>query len=75
MKYTGGHPHFIVSTMARGGFSGGPDELIGTATLGIVTEGLAKDGQAAELGYTAVLTVEPITIASRSMVYFRNARI
>jgi hypothetical protein len=67
-KYTGGHPHFIVSTMARGGFSGGPalvayneaDESNGTAALGLVTESLAKSDQAAELGYTAVLTVEPI---------------
>jgi hypothetical protein len=23
-KYTGGHPHFVVSSIARGGFSGGP---------------------------------------------------
>ncbi|MEW8040449.1 MAG: serine protease [Candidatus Thiodiazotropha endolucinida] len=67
-KYTGGHPHFIVSSMARGGFSGGPalvayneqNEETGTAALGLVTESLASDGQAAELGYTAVLTVEPI---------------
>lgn len=67
-KYTGGHPHFIVSTMARGGFSGGPalvaynehNEESGTAALGLITESLTSDGQAAELGYTAVLTVEPI---------------
>jgi hypothetical protein len=67
-KYTGGHPHFIVSTMARGGFSGGPalvaynedNESSGTAALGLVTESLAKNDQAAELGYTAILTVEPI---------------
>ncbi len=67
-KYTGGHPHFIVSSMARGGFSGGPvmvaynelNEETGTAALGLVTESLAVEGQAAELGYMAVLTVEPI---------------
>ncbi|MDY0037795.1 MAG: serine protease [Zoogloea oleivorans] len=67
-KYTGGHPHFVVSTMARGGFSGGPalvaynesDVENGTAALGLVTESLTKNDQAAELGYTAILTVEPI---------------
>jgi len=67
-KYTGGHPHFIVSTMARGGFSGGPalvaynEENIngGTAVLGLVTESLTTNGRDPELGYLAVLTVEPI---------------
>ena len=67
-KYTRGHPHFIVSSMARGGFSGGPalvayneaDEETGTAALGVVTESLNLNDQVAELGYTAVLTVEPI---------------
>lgn len=67
-KYTGGHPHFIVSTMARGGFSGGPALVAynednvngGTAALGIVTESLTTNGRDPELGYLAVLTVEPI---------------
>jgi hypothetical protein len=67
-KYSGAHPHFIVSCMARGGFSGGPalvayneaEDDTGTAVLGVVTESLTSDGQAAELGYMAVLTVEPI---------------
>jgi hypothetical protein len=67
-KYTGGHPHFIISTMARGGFSGAPvlvayDEgntETGTALLGLVTESLGANGRDVELGYMAVLTVEPI---------------
>lgn len=62
------HPHFIISTMARGGFSGGPvlvayneeNEHGGTAVLGIVTQSLMMDGKPAEQGYLAVLTVEPI---------------
>jgi len=45
-KYTGGHPHFVVSTIARGGFSGGPALVAynednadgGTAALGLITE-------------------------------------
>lgn len=67
-KYTGGHPYFIVSTIARGGFSGGPalvaynedNKDSGTAALGLITESLTANGQNAELGYMAVLTVEPI---------------
>lgn len=67
-KYTGNPLHFIVSTMARGGFSGGPalvaynenDEDHGTAVLGLVTESLNKNDQAVELGYMAILTVDPI---------------
>ena len=67
-KYIGKHPHFILSTMARGGFSGAPvlfaynqeraDET--TAALGIVTESLITNGKDPELGYLAVLSVEPI---------------
>lgn len=66
--YTGGHPHFVVSTMARGGFSGGPALVAynehnldgGTAVLGLVTKSLTRDSVASEQGYMAVLTVEPI---------------
>lgn len=61
-------PHFIISSMARGGFSGGPvlvaynEENIehGTAALGLVTESLIRDGKPPEQGYFAVLTIEPI---------------
>ncbi|NMG48992.1 hypothetical protein GO613_12860 [Azoarcus communis] len=66
--YVGKHPRFIVSSMARGGFSGGPaliayDELnadSGTAVLGLVTEALVSNASSPEVGYLAVLTVEPI---------------
>lgn len=66
--YLGGHPHFIISTMARGGFSGSPvlvaynedNKASGTAVLGIVTQSLTQDHKAPEHGYMAVLTVEPI---------------
>lgn len=62
------HPHFIVSSTARGGFSGGPalvayDEANaegGTAALGVITQALCKNGEPEQLGYMAVLTVEPI---------------
>jgi len=62
------HPHFIISSTARGGFSGGPVLVAynednphgGTAALGVVTQSLARDGIEPELGYMTVLTVEPI---------------
>jgi hypothetical protein len=64
------HPHFLISTMARGGFSGGPalvayneDDLDrGTALLGIVTQSLTSDAKDPERGFMAVLTVEPIIV-------------
>lgn len=62
------HPHFVVSTVARGGFSGGPVLVAyneynpegGTAVLGLVTQSLTENHKAPEHGYMAVLTVEPI---------------
>lgn len=59
---------FIVSTMARGGFSGGPalvayderNEDGGTAALGMVTQSLVSDNREPELGYLSVITVNPI---------------
>jgi len=59
-KYTGGHPHFIISAMSRGGFSGGPCVIEYDFVLGLVTESLTRDNSPSELGYMAVLTVEPI---------------
>lgn len=61
-KYTGGHPHFVISAMARGGFSGGPCMVEGDATMGVITESLIRDNVPNELGYMAVLTVEPIFV-------------
>lgn len=51
--------HFVLSAMARGGFSGGP-ALIDGYLLGLVTESLMRNGQPAELGYFTVISVEPI---------------
>jgi hypothetical protein len=63
------HPHFIVSSMGRGGLSGAPaliayNELSddGTAALGLVTESLILQNWSIESGYLAVLTVEPIYV-------------
>lgn len=67
-KYYGDQLAFIISTMARGGFSGGPvlvayneeNKETGTALLGIVTESLVENHGNVESGFMAVTTVEPI---------------
>ena len=51
--------HFIVSGMARGGFSGGP--VISTETntvLGIVTDSLIHNDQAPELGFLNAVSIQ-----------------
>ncbi|WP_186260266.1 S1 family peptidase [Burkholderia gladioli] len=68
-RYDHDFDHYIVSSMARGGFSGAPalvhfnehlDVHAGTMALGLITESLSKNGEPAELGYMTVLTAEPI---------------
>jgi hypothetical protein len=59
-KYNGPHPHFIISCMCRGGFSGGPVMSEYGFLLGIVKESLIMNNQPTELGYTAAITVEPL---------------
>lgn len=59
-KYIGGHPHFILSSMARGGFSGGPAISEEGIVLGVVTESLTANDQPTELGYMSALSVEGI---------------
>jgi hypothetical protein len=54
------HPRFIISTTARGGFSGGPAIAASDFSLGVITEAMTTDSQAPELGFMAVVTVEPI---------------
>jgi len=58
--YIGKHPRFIVSSIARGGFSGGPCLIEWDFALGLVTNSLLIDDKPAELGYMSVITVEPI---------------
>jgi len=61
-KYTGGHPHFILSTMARAGFSGGLAITDFGCALGLITESLGHADKPAELGYLSVLSIEPIYV-------------
>lgn len=57
---SGTQMHFIVSTMARGGFSGGLVFSGWGFALGLVTNSLVRDGKAEETGYMAVVSVEAI---------------
>lgn len=52
--------HFILSSMARGGFSGGPIISAAGFVLGVVTLALTADKSAAETGFFAATSVEPL---------------
>lgn len=54
------HVHFLISSMARGGFSGGVVLSEWDFALGVITSSLLKNNAPEELGYLTVLTVEPI---------------
>jgi hypothetical protein len=56
----GKNVHFVVSAMARGGFSGGPAVTATGIALGVVTRSLLTNGAPAELWFMTVLSVEPI---------------
>lgn len=60
-KYLGPqHPYFIISPVARGGFSGGPVISEYGFLLGVATESLVDGGKEIEAGFSAVLTIEPL---------------
>jgi Trypsin-like peptidase domain len=52
--------NFVVSAMPRGGFSGGLALSEYGFALGLISSSLTKDDKAAELGFMAVISVEPI---------------
>lgn len=54
------HVHFLISALPRGGFSGGVAILGQGQALGMITQSLMLNGAPAELGYMAVVGVEPI---------------
>jgi hypothetical protein len=55
--------HFVLSSMPRGGFSGGIAISENDIALGVITSSLETDWKPPELGFMAVLGVEPIYIA------------
>lgn len=59
-KYFGPHSHFILSTIPRGGFSGGPVISEYGFLLGVLTEALGEQGKPTEVGYASVISIEPL---------------
>jgi hypothetical protein len=51
--------HFIASTMARGGFSGGVVLDHSGVALALVTESLGKSDMPVETGYMSLMSIEP----------------
>lgn len=59
-RYDAPHVHFVLSSMPRGGFSGGVAYSEWGFVLGALTQSLIADGKPEEFGYFAVTSVEPI---------------
>lgn len=59
-RYIGPHPFFLVSTMPRGGFSGGPAITEYGVLLGVITSSFVRDDLELELGFNGVISVEPL---------------
>lgn len=59
-KVSPGPPFFVISAMARGGFSGGPCLTRHGECLGLITESLMCENQTTETGFMTVLTMKPI---------------
>jgi S1-C subfamily serine protease len=54
------HPHFALSYLPRGGFSGGPVISERGFLLGVVTSSLTDGEQPTELGFGVAVSVEPL---------------
>lgn len=60
-KYVGSDHYFhLISTVARGGFSGGPVVDQHGVLLGLFIESLVMNGASSEIGFAAVLSIEPL---------------
>ena len=59
-RYNKPHPHFVISCMGRGGYSGGPVLSEYGFLLGVMTESLVANKQTEELGYSSAISVEPL---------------
>lgn len=58
--FGGRHPYFVISPMARGGFSGGPVISEYDFLLGVITQAMIQEGEGPESGHFSLLTVEPL---------------
>lgn len=59
-RYDIPHPHFVLSYLPRGGFSGGPVFTEWGFLLGIVTASLTEGDQNIEDGFGVAISVEPL---------------
>ena len=59
-RYDAPHVHFVLSAMARGGFSGGLVLSEYGYALGMITSSLISDNNSTELGFMTAVGVEPI---------------
>jgi V8-like Glu-specific endopeptidase len=66
------HPHFIVSTMARGGYSGGPAICSNGKVIGIITESLVQNSNQTESGFMSVLCAEAVILEIKKYYDFNN---
>ncbi|VFQ46886.1 S1 family peptidase [Desulfoluna butyratoxydans] len=62
------YAHFVMSTMARGGFSGGVALSTSGFALGLVTESLGSSDSLVETGYMSVLSID--SAVNLSVEYF-----
>jgi hypothetical protein len=62
-RYDAPDIHFVLSSMPRGGFSGGVAISEHDVALGVVTSSLETNDNPPELGFMAVMGVEPIYVA------------
>jgi hypothetical protein len=60
VSYLDGLRIYIISSMARGGFSGGPALTEPHHCLGVITQAVLKEEQPKELGFMAVIPPLPI---------------
>jgi len=54
------HPYFIISSTARGGFSGAPVICAAGSVIGVVIEALYGNDKPEETGFNAAITLEPL---------------
>lgn len=59
-RYDVPHPHFVLSSIARGGFSGGPAFSEWGFLLGVVTQSLVEGGKQTEQGFSVCVSIEPL---------------
>jgi S1-C subfamily serine protease len=74
--YKDGNRYFIASSMARGGFSGGPVVLedFNPVVIGLVTESFCVDDHPPELGFMAVLSVDAIILCLKKYAMIPDAQ-